>query len=73
MRKSLLYFILLFSIFSFSQSSRLTKKTYTKNDGLALDFIATMCLDDDGFLWLGGVNYNVRTIVVNKQIWKAHL
>ncbi|MBC8754428.1 hypothetical protein H2O64_07075 [Kordia sp. YSTF-M3] len=67
MSKSLLYLILLFSIFSYSQSSRLTKKTYTKNDGLALDFIAAMCLDNDGFLWLGGVNYNVRTIVVNKQ------
>ncbi|WP_156112398.1 sensor histidine kinase [Lacinutrix jangbogonensis] len=67
MSKSLLYFILLFSIFSFSQSSRLNKKTYTKNDGLALDLIATLCLDNDGFLWLGGVNYNVRTIVLNKQ------
>ncbi|MGH1386620.1 sensor histidine kinase [Kordia sp.] len=67
MSKSLLYFFLLFSVFSFSQSSRLHKKTYTKNDGLKLDFIATMCLDNDGFLWLGGVNYNVRTIVVNKE------
>ncbi len=67
MHKSLLLFLFLFSILSFGQSNKLFKKTFTKQDGLELHLVTTMCIDNDGFLWLGGTNNDVRTIILNNQ------
>ncbi|WP_161804639.1 ATP-binding protein [Lacinutrix himadriensis] len=67
MHKSLLLFLFLFSILSFGQSNKLFKKTFTKQNGLELHHVTTMCIDNDGFLWLGGTNNEVRTIVLNNK------
>ncbi|MFK7747884.1 MAG: ATP-binding protein [Kordia sp.] len=63
MNKSILYVLFFYTIVSFSQSNTLFQKTYTTQDGLGIDNIATLCFDTDGFLWLGGSNLDNRTIV----------
>ena len=67
MKNSLSFCLLFFSIFCFSQSNKLYKKIFTEQDGLEFDLVTTMCIDNDGFLWLGGTNFNVRTIVLNNK------
>lgn len=67
MIKSALYLLFFFVISSHSQSRKLYKKTYTKHDGLEIDLVNTMCFDDEGFLWLGGTNFDVRAIISNNK------
>jgi signal transduction histidine kinase len=67
MNKSIVYLLFLFVITSYSQTNEFYKKTYTKQDGLELDLVTTMCIDNDGFLWLGGTNLDVRTIIINNK------
>ncbi len=67
MNKRILYLLFFLSASIFGQSQKLYKKTYTKQDGLELSLVNTMCIDNDGFLWLGGTNFDVRTIVLNNK------
>ena len=67
MNKSILYLLFFYTIVSFSQSNKLYHKTYTKQDGLELDKINSLCYDNDGFLWLAGKDLNVRTIIANNK------
>ncbi|WP_299886278.1 ATP-binding protein [uncultured Lacinutrix sp.] len=67
MNKSILYLLFFYTIVSFSQSNKLYHKTYTKQDGLELDNINSLCFDNDGFLWLGGKDIDIRTIIVNNK------
>ena len=46
-----------------AQEGDVFHKVYTKQDGLEIDLIRTMAYDDDGYLWLGGRNLNVREII----------
>ncbi|MBL4663035.1 MAG: hypothetical protein JKY22_05670, partial [Flavobacteriaceae bacterium] len=39
----------------------------TKQDGLELDNIKAMSIDNEGFLWLGGRNLEIRTIVLSDK------
>ena len=67
MNKSIIYLLFLFTIVSYSQSSKLYQKTYTEQDGLEIDNIFTLCYDNDGFLWLGGNNLDDRTIILSDK------
>ncbi|WP_034057964.1 sensor histidine kinase [Lacinutrix jangbogonensis] len=67
MNKSILYLLFIFSLASFAQSNKLYQKTYTKQDGIEMDRIYTLCYDNDGFLWLGGSNYDDRTIIISEK------
>ena len=62
-------FLVLFCAFNaiWAQSGSLYHEIFTKQDGLELDMIRTMSLDNDGFLWLGGENLEVRTIVLSNE------
>ncbi|GAB5398655.1 MAG: hypothetical protein Aureis2KO_02400 [Aureisphaera sp.] len=42
-------------------------KSFSKQDGLDLDYINAMEFDNDGFLWLGGAQLDVRKLVVNDK------
>lgn len=69
--------VLLFSVFSFKSSNNIefqkieTQNSFQKNfkedDGLRVDFIKTMCYDNEGFIWIAGENYNVRSIINNNK------
>ena len=72
MRKN--YFLILFFLsiysfdsFSFQESQFNIQKNYSENEGLNVDFIKTMCFDNEGFLWLAGENNNVRSIINNNK------
>jgi hypothetical protein len=67
MNKSLTLIILLFTSLAFGQSNKLYKKTYTKQDGLAIDNISPLWYDNDGFLCLGGSNIDNITIIVSDK------
>lgn len=66
-----LFFLLILSFLSVTaQNTKLYHKVLTKEDGLAFDVISAMAFDDDGFLWLGGLDYDLRAIVGNKEASK---
>ncbi|MEM7084834.1 MAG: histidine kinase [Bacteroidota bacterium] len=50
-----------------AQSGDFYHEIITKQDGLELDSINAMCMDNDGFLWLGGRNLDIRTIVLSDK------
>jgi signal transduction histidine kinase len=50
-----------------AQQGKLYHKTFTKEDGLEIDIIKAMAFDDDGFLWLGGENLDIRTIILSDK------
>lgn len=52
---------------SWAQSGGFHHEIITKKDGLELDNIIAMSLDNDGFLWLGGRNLDIRTIVLTEK------
>lgn len=52
---------------SWAQSGGFHHEIITKQDGLDLDNIKAMSLDNDGFLWLGGRNLDIRTIVLSEK------
>ncbi len=64
MNKSTLYLILFFSLVSYAQSNKLYQKTYTKQDGEAIDNINALYYDNDVLLWIGGSNLDNRSIIV---------
>ncbi|MDT0554384.1 ATP-binding protein [Patiriisocius hiemis] len=66
MRKSFLIIFLLCKLIAQSQST-FTHKIFTKNDGLEIDRIKAMEYDDDGFLWLGGIDNDLREIISAKK------
>ena len=63
--KFLSLFLLLITVPALSQSSKLDHSIFDQNDGLELDRIMAMEFDDEGFLWLGGTNQDVRKIILN--------
>ncbi|ARV08405.1 hypothetical protein BTO05_01630 [Winogradskyella sp. PC-19] len=64
MKKYLLFLFLNLSLQTFGQSlDQFQKRTFSKDDGLKLDRVNSMCSDDDGFLWLGGMDNDIRTIL----------
>jgi len=50
-----------------AQLGGLYHEIITKQNGLELDNIKAMSLDNDGFLWLGGRNLDIRTIVLSDK------
>jgi len=52
---------------TWAQSGGFHHEIITKQDGLELDNIMAMSLDNDGFLWLGGRTLDVRTIVLSDK------
>ena len=62
----LLIFLCSYTI-SWAQSGGFHHEIITKQDGLELDNIKAMSLDNDGFLWLGGRNLDIRTIVLSEK------
>jgi len=52
---------------TWAQSGGFHHETFTKQDGLELDNIMAMSMDNDGFLWLGGRSLDVRTIVLSDK------
>lgn len=68
--KYILQVIFFLSLSSYAQNTPLLKKTYTKVDGLDLNLVTSMVIDNDGFLWLGGTNLDTRTIILaNKSLF----
>ncbi|RNC86404.1 MAG: hypothetical protein ED556_08930 [Winogradskyella sp.] len=70
MKKFFLFLSLIYSLHSYCQSLvQYQKRTLSRDDGLTLDKVNTMCQDNDGFLWLGGIDNDVRTIISsNKEL-----
>jgi anti-sigma regulatory factor (Ser/Thr protein kinase) len=62
----LLIFLCSYAI-NWAQSGGFHHEIITKQDGLELDNIRAMSLDNDGFLWLGGRNLDIRTIVLSDK------
>jgi hypothetical protein len=52
---------------SIGQTDRLYHKIFSKTEGLDFDNTKAMAFDDEGFLWLGGINYDVRDILLNDK------
>lgn len=46
-----------------AQQGKIYHKIFTKQEGLEIDIIKAMTFDNDGFLWLGGENLDIRTII----------
>ncbi len=65
------FFVFLCAILTlqnFGQSlDQFQKRTFSKDDGLTLDSVNSMCYDNDGFLWLGGIDNDIRTILSNSK------
>jgi len=61
------YISVLFTVTSFAQSDKLLQKTYTTQDGIEINLIKTLSFDNDGFLWLGGSNQDIRAIMLNDK------
>ena len=67
MKFRLLFIFLCSYTISWAQSGGFHHEIITKQDGLELDNIKAMSLDNDGFLWLGGRNLDIRTIVLSEK------
>jgi len=68
MTRLFLTLILISSItFSIAQQSELSHKVFTEGEGLLFDQIKALEFDEDGFLWLGGENFNNRRILGNDK------
>lgn len=68
MRKFFLIIFLLSNLIAQSQSTY-THKVFTENDGLEIDRIKAMEYDNDGFLWLGGIDTDLREIIsIEKEL-----
>ncbi|KAA3615911.1 MAG: hypothetical protein DWP94_14910 [Flavobacterium sp.] len=65
--KYLTLFLLLITLPGLSQPSKIDHTVFSQNDGLELDRILAMEFDNDGFLWLGGTNQDVRKIILNDK------
>ncbi|MCW5518355.1 hypothetical protein J1N09_00795 [Aureitalea sp. L0-47] len=59
--------LLLISSLGIAQSSKLDHRVFTSKEGLTLDAIRAMEFDDDGFLWLGGIDNDIRDIIHGDQ------
>ncbi len=67
MNKGILYLLFFFSVVSYAQSNMLHQKKFTKQDGVEIDNIHSICYDNDGFLWIGGSNLDSRTIILSDR------
>ena len=67
MKFRLFLLILFLGSICLGQSGKTIHKVFTKSDGLELDRIQTMAFDNDGFLWLGGENLDIRTIILSEK------
>ena len=66
--KKCLFILFHFSVLlNFAQSNQIHQKTFTKQDGIGLDIINSLCYDNDGFLWLGGSNLDNRSIIISER------
>lgn len=54
-------------LLNFAQSNQIHQKTFTKQDGIGLDIINSLCYDNDGFLWLRGSNLDNRSIIISER------
>ncbi len=54
-------------IVAFAQSGSLYHTSFSKQDGLNLDYINAIEFDNDGFLWLGGSQLEIRNIVLSDK------
>lgn len=59
-------FLLLWNL-CIAQTAKIDHRIFEAKDGLQLDIISAMAFDDDGSVWLGGCNLNVRTIILSDQ------
>lgn len=67
MKYRLLFIFLISCGSTWAQSVGFHHEVITKQDGLELDNILSMSIDNEGFLWLGGRTLNVRTIVLSNK------
>ncbi len=67
MRCSLFFLLIWSALALYGQESKLYHNVFDKQDGLDLDIISAMEFDDDGFLWLGGVDFDIRDILLNDK------
>ncbi|MDC8002660.1 histidine kinase [Aureisphaera galaxeae] len=71
-KKILPFFFYFLASSALAQSGNVIHKTFTKQDGLDLDVIHTVAFDDDGFLWLGGAQLEVRDIILSDEKISLH-
>ena len=55
------------SLSAYGQESKLYHTVFSKQDGLDLDIVSAMAFDNDGFLWIGGVDFEIRDILLNDK------
>ena len=67
MRFLLCFLLVLSFLYVPAQETKLYHKVLTKQDGLNFDIISSMAFDADGFLWLGGLNFDTRSIISNTK------
>ena len=57
--KKCLFILFHFSVLlNFAQSNQIHQKTFTKQDGIGLDIINSLCYDNDGFFNLTRFRFN---------------
>ncbi len=50
-----------------AQSVNVYHKEFTKQDGMDIDVVHTIAFDNDGFLWLGGAQLEIRNIILSDK------
>ena len=67
MRKIISVLCLLLCGGLYGQYGQIQQKSYSKKDGLEIDKIHGMALDNDGFLWIAGEDFDVREILNSEK------
>ncbi len=61
------FFFYLLTLSGLAQTDAVYHKVFSKQDGLDLDVIHTIAFDDEGFLWLGGAQLEIREIILSDK------